>query len=90
LTLVRSWSSPRPRAGSKGNRCSWPGLASTAKLQNGALVASVETLQPLTANFATVRVVATNAAAVAVRLRLGVLPLTLAQPLVPTSRLAGR
>ena len=64
-------------------------FASTAKLQNGALVASVETLQPLTANFATVRVVATNAAAVAVRLRLGVLPLTLAQPLVPTSRLAG-
>lgn len=64
-------------------------FASTVKLKTGALVAAIETLQPLTADFATMRVAATNAAAVAVRIRLGELPLTLAQPFVPKARFSG-
>jgi hypothetical protein len=64
-------------------------FASSVKFRNGAPVASFETLQPLTADFATVRISAANAAAAVARIRLGELPLSLAQSWVPRSKLAG-
>ena len=64
-------------------------FASTVKLRYGTLLASIETLQPLKVDFATVRIAAANPAAVAARIRLGELPLALAEPMVPKSDFSG-
>ena len=64
-------------------------FSSVVNRSGDVLVASVETLQPLTGNFATVRVAAANPAAAAARIRLGEMPLSTAQVFVPKSKLSG-
>jgi hypothetical protein len=64
-------------------------FASTVRRDDGGLVASVETLQPLTANLETERVVSAQAGAAAVRVQLGTLPLALADALVPQAKFDG-
>ena len=64
-------------------------FSSVVNRSGDVLLASVETLQPLTADLATVRVAPANPAAAAARLRLGEMPLATAQVLVPKSELSG-
>ena len=64
-------------------------FTTSVKLKDGTLLASAETLQPLTADFATVRVAAADAATAAVRMRLGQFPLALAEQFLAKSKLAG-
>jgi hypothetical protein len=64
-------------------------FSSVVDRSGDVLVASVETLQPLTANFATVRVAPANAAAAVARIILGEMPLSTAQAFVPRSKFSG-
>lgn len=64
-------------------------FSSTVKLQHGVLLASVETLQALTADLGAVRVAAANPSAAVARFHLGTLPLTLAERFVPKAKFAG-
>ena len=64
-------------------------FSSVVNRSGNVLVASVETLQPLTADLATMRVAAANPTATAARIRAGKLPLAVAQVFMPKSKLAG-
>jgi len=57
--------------------------------EGGALFVAAETLQPVTADFATVRTTAKDAAAPAARVRVGTVPLALAEGFVAKSKFAG-